>query len=465
MGPPESQRTRRAGIGLSLGALACPLAFVAMPLYIQWPAFASQAWGLNLAGLGALLLAVRLGDAVLDPWIGQRLDRVLGRGAALARRWALAGAAVVIASFHALWHVPAAVQAQPLGVWGWSLLALLGCTLGYSLLSVLQQAWTARMGGGDVTRARWVAWREGLGLAGVLSASVLPSALGWDLTGAVMATLMLMGLWLLRQAPEPVALADAAPQETQLASAESSSEPVSPWRVKAFRRLMAVYLCNGLASAMPATLVVFFIQDVLRQPSWQGPLLGLYVLCGALSLPAWLALIRRVGLVSAWGWGMVLSIVAFAGAWTVGEQDGARFAWICAASGIALGADLAVPTALLAGVIAEAGHQGRAEGRYLGWWALATKANLALAAGVALPALAAWGYVPGQESDTGVDALRIAYVLVPCGLKLLAWGILRLTWGRAAPTPTSTSTTVAAASAQRADPPSKLRELPHAPRL
>lgn len=436
-----------------------------MPLYIQWPAFASQAWGLNLAGLGALLLAVRLGDAVLDPWIGQRLDGVLGRGAASARRWAWAGAAVVIMAFFALWHVPAAMLTQPLGVWAWSLLALLGCTLGYSLLSVLQQAWTARMGGDDVTRARWVAWREGLGLAGVLSASVLPSVLGWDLTGAVMATLMLLGLWLLRHAPEPVALADTATTETALLSAETSSEPVSPWRVKAFRRLMAVYLCNGLASAMPATLVVFFIQDVLHQPSWQGPLLGLYVLCGALSLPAWLALIRRVGLASAWGWGMVLSIVAFAGAWTVGEQDGARFAWICAASGIALGADLAVPTALLAGVIAEAGHQGRAEGRYLGWWALATKANLALAAGVALPALAAWGYAPGQDSDAGIDALRSAYVLVPCGLKLLAWVILRMTWGRAAPTQAPTPATSTAATAQRADPPSKLRELPHAPRL
>ena len=457
MAAPITFGKQSAGTGLSLGALACPLAFAAMPLYVQWPAFASQSWGLNLAGLGALLLAVRLSDAVVDPWIGQRIDGILGRGAATARHLAFWAGLGLMAAFMALWHVPASLRALPGGLWVWSLGALVVCTLGYSVLSVLQQAWTARLGGDDLTRARWVAWREGLGLAGVLSASVLPSILGWNLTAAVMAVLLGLGLWLLRQAPDPAA---AAPPVTRRESSELSSAP-SPWRVKDFRRLMVVYVCNGLASAMPATLVVFFIQDVLRQPAWQGPLLGLYVLAGAVSLPGWLALIRRVGLVSAWGWGMGLSVLAFAGAWTLGDQDAALFALICVASGVALGADLAVPTALLAGVIARAGHQGQAEGRYLGWWALATKANLALAAGVTLPVLAAWGYQPGQAGDAGIDALRSAYVLLPCALKLLAWALLRFTWQ--APGSECSDPTHPAPS--HPVPPSTLRKLPHAPRL
>jgi hypothetical protein len=40
------------------------------------------------------------------------------------------------------------------------------------VLSVIHQAWGARLGGGEDQRARIVSWREGLALLGVLVASV-----------------------------------------------------------------------------------------------------------------------------------------------------------------------------------------------------------------------------------------------------------------------------------------------------
>ena len=48
--------------------------------------------------------------------------------------------------------------------------------------------------------------------------------------------------------------------------------------------------------------------------------------------------------------------------------------------------------------------------------------NLALAAGIALPLLAWFGYMPGR--DGGGAALAGAYALLPCGLKLLAAALL-----------------------------------------
>ncbi|MFY8087412.1 MAG: hypothetical protein ACOVOG_09345, partial [Rubrivivax sp.] len=59
---------------LRYGGLGLPLAFVALPLVVQWPAFAASRWGMPLAALGALLVAVRVADAFVDPWIGQRAD-------------------------------------------------------------------------------------------------------------------------------------------------------------------------------------------------------------------------------------------------------------------------------------------------------------------------------------------------------------------------------------------------------
>ena len=75
---------------------------------------------------------------------------------------------------------------------------------------------------------------------------------------------------------------------------------------------------------------------------------------------------------------------------------------------------------MLAGVMARAGDLGQAQGAYFGWWNFASKLNLALAAGCALPLLAWLGYEPGARDASALQALTIAYCLIPCALKLLA---------------------------------------------
>jgi Na+/melibiose symporter-like transporter len=79
---------------------------------------------------------------------------------------------------------------------------------------------------------------------------------------------------------------------------------------------------------------------------------------------------------------------------------------------------------MLAGAIKTNGDQGSAEGAYFGWWNFATKLNLALAAGLALPTLAWLGYTPGAQDAAALQTLTIAYCLLPCALKLLAATLL-----------------------------------------
>jgi Na+/melibiose symporter-like transporter len=130
---------------------------------------------------------------------------------------------------------------------------------------------------------------------------------------------------------------------------------------------------------------------------------------------------------------MLLAIVAFAGAIMLQSGDVASFAAVCIASGIALGADLTLPGAMLAGVIQRAGHGERLEGSYFGWWNFATKLNLALAAGIALPALGLFGYAPGARDEAALQALAIAYCVLPCALKMGAAALLYLAWIRIEP--------------------------------
>jgi len=184
-------------------------------------------------------------------------------------------------------------------------------------------------------------------------------------------------------------------------------------------------MLNGIASAIPATLVLFFVQDRLRgSEALQSAALGLYFVCAALSMPLWLRAVARLGLARSWAVGMGLSVLVFLWASQLGAGDGTLFLIVCALSGAALGSDLALPGAMLAGLIDDAGDRGRADGAYFGWWNFATKLNLALAAGLALPLLGWLGYAPGTRDAQALQVLTVAYCLLPCVLKTGAAALL-----------------------------------------
>lgn len=395
------------------GLLGLPLAFVALPLYVHLPARYAGEFGVPLATVGALLLVTRLADALLDPWIGRGVD-LLFRRSPRAFLGAAALACVVLATGFFLLFLPP-VRGDALVAWAAAALAI--TYLAYSGLSIAHQAWGAMLAGDAVQRARIVGWREGLGLAGVLFASVLPSFAGWGWTGSVLAGTLAIAWWLWRSTPHPTAVGST-----------TDGSPWTPFRHRSFRALLVVFVVNGIASAVPATLLVFFIQDRLQAPAaTQALFLGAYFLSAAGSMPLWLAAVRRWGLARSWRAGMLLAIATFVWAATLGAGDVAAFTAVCMLCGLALGSDLALPGAMLAGVIREAGEQGRSEGLFFGWWNFATKLNLALAAGLALPLLALFGYAPGTREPHALAALTAAYCLLPCALKFCAAGLLQFT--------------------------------------
>ena len=395
--------------GLAYGLLGLPLAFVALPLYVILPNHYAKEFGVPLATLGAILLGARLFDALIDPLLGRLSDRLFARSpSAVLKLGALA--ALVLALGFALLFFPQVKAPGALIVW--ASVMLMVTYAAYSFLSVSHQSWGAMLGGNEAERSRIVAWRETLGLVGVVMASITPVALGLPATAALFSVALVLGWLAWTRAEQPVAKKDAAVLPGAL---------WLPFRHSNFKRLLLVFMLNGTASAVPATLVLFFIQDRLQAPSSQEPLfLGSYFLTAALSIPLWLAVVKRVGLAKAWLMGMALSIAVFAWATQIGSGQTVAFLIICALSGVALGTDLALPGAILAGVIQSNGDSGRAEGAYFGWWNFAIKLNLALAAGLALPLLGVFGYAPGVRSPEALNALVIAYCVLPCALKLAA---------------------------------------------
>jgi GPH family glycoside/pentoside/hexuronide:cation symporter len=419
--------------GLAYGAPALALAFVALPLYVQLPARYAVEWGVPLGALGAVLLAVRAMDAVADPWIGRAADRLLN-GAAARLGWVLFAAALLMMLGFVALFFPLPRARSTLLLWCLGCLAL--TTLGHSGVTLIHQAWGARLGGDAHQRTQVVAWREGLALWGVLLASVLPALLGWPLSTAVFAAALAVGLLALwRWAPRAAAAAAAAAASPGAVVAAADATPpapphASPLHNPAFRRLLAVLLLNGTASAVPATLLLFFVRDRLRAPALEPVFLASYFAAAALALPLWVRAVARFGLARSWGLSMLLAVAVFGWTVTLGAGDGPAFVAVCLLSGLAFGADLALPSALLTGVIRDAGGAAQSEGAYLGWWNFASKLNLALSAGLALPLLQGWGYAPGHQDPAALQALTLAYGVLPCVLKLLALVLLWALWIR-----------------------------------
>ena len=402
---------------LRYGAPSLAFAFVALPLYVYLPEHYATRYAVPLGYLGAVLLITRFADALFDPWLGRLADHLLRRGQ--AKPALIAACVLMFIGFAALFALPALLPFASAGS-AFTLVfvgALLLTYLGFSAASIVHQAWGATLGADEAQLARTVAWREGLGLAGVLLAALVPQLGGASALVVVFAFALLVGLVLMWRAPDP------APHHAARAALHWRTL-LEPLHNRRFVALLAVFVTSGIAAAIPATLVLFFIRDRLDAAALAGAYLFAYFAAAGLLVPVWLRAVRRFGAARCWLLGMGLAVAAFV--WAALLQPGDRwgYAVVVLLSGAALGPDLVMPPALLAGVIREGGHGNRLEGSYFGVWNFATKLNLALAAGLALPLLALFGYRPGTLETGTLPPLVVAYCLLPSWLKLVSAGLL-----------------------------------------
>lgn len=420
------------------GALAAPLAMLSLPVYVHIPKFYAEQFGLALGMQGALLLAARAVDGIQDPALGYLSDYAQARGID-RRTWIVAGAPLLAAASYGLFAPPAAVLPY-IAAWFLAMLMLVYGAL--ALMQISYHAYGAELSSDATQRTRITAIREGLGLLGVLAGAILPQfcatawgpRAGYGAFALGVAALLLIATGVsVRYAPAPL-----APPAVKRGGEAWWRAMTRPLANPALRRLLTVFMLNGTANAIPATLVLFYVDDVIGRDDLGAAFLFVYFAAGVMAMPWWPWLARRTGKTRAWLFGMLASMVAFMWAVLLGPGDVLPFFLICGVSGLALGADLALPPALLADTIDHeiaAGH-GYPSGAYFGLWALITKLNLALAAGVALPLLAVFGYKAiGTPTSHAVLALTLTYGLLPCLLK--AGACIALLRARPTPPPLS----------------------------
>jgi Na+/melibiose symporter-like transporter len=441
------------------GLLGLPLAMSALPVYVHIPAYYTRELGTPLVATGLVLFLARLVDTVQDPVLGLVIDRQRQAGPQRIVVWMAVAGVLLALAFAGLWLPPLHGSAALLA---WLALMLILAYSAHSMLNIAYLSWGARLPGDLLKPA---AWREGLGLTGVILASVIPGlimagqgaanirtglnyfALGFAvvLALALIALLRFASHWQNPPAPDgapargaaceaatgcpmPTERTDAAGRDTADAgagTADAATLHPAWWPAmrramrqaianRAFVQLLVPYFLNALSASIAATLSLFFIADRLGQAHLAGYFLASYFLAGALGLPLWVKLARRIGNVVAWRSSMLLALAGFGGAALLGPGDMVGYFAVCLASGFALGADLALPPVLLAQVI----PPDQAPANYYGIWTLLGKLALALS-GLCLPLLAQFNYQPGHSQ--GSTALLAMYAFLPCACKALAF--------------------------------------------
>ncbi|MEO1720921.1 MAG: MFS transporter [Pseudomonadota bacterium] len=406
-----------------LAAYAAPALFLAalyLPLFTYVTPFYAEERGVSLAAIGLAWIVIRLFDAVSDPAIGWMSDRtpgVFGR----RRVWLLASVPVICLG---VWQ--AFVPPEDAGL-AHAVLWLTVLTLGWSMAQTPYAAWGAEVAPDYKGRVTVTAWREALVLAGTVVSTVLYVVGGEGGEGLRLVALgvcvglpVAVGLAFWR-VPDPARAAGAARGRAETPGLRALSRALGSNRY--FRRLIAAWLANGAANALPASLFIFFVEARLGAEDAAGPLFLLYFLSAVLGIPFWNWAAGRVEKHRLWGIAMLYACAVFAAALLLGEGDVVAFGVITVLTGLAFGADLTLPPAIQADVVAADRAETGAEraGIFFALWQVATKASLAVASGLAYLALDASGFVAvGDNTESALLALALLYAGAPILLKLLA---------------------------------------------
>lgn len=408
---------------LSFGSISMPVALLSLGLFMFLPTVYSTSSGISMQDVGLIIFATRIWDFVTDPLVGWLSDKTRTRFGRRIPWMTLAWLPMSIAAYK-LFLPPPGVGVSYLAFWSF-LLFLAGTSL-----FMPYTAMGAELSTSYHERSRIFAYRHVFAILGTLAAALLY----WRVNGpgvsnpeaGALELIAWVGIVLL-----PITLLATLFNTRERPVDESSVSANIQWKEGAramfgnrtYRCILACYLCNGIANALPVTLMFFFVRSVLEAPEWTPIILVLYFVAAICGTPLWLYIAHRWGKHTSWRIALLTAAGTLVFVPLLGTGDVYWFIAIAVIVGVTLGADLAMPAAMLADVVDEdilaTGEQRT--GIYFAVWAMAAKLAAAVAVGLSFPILGGMGYIPGRyNEDSSLLALSILFGLCPVFFKLLA---------------------------------------------
>lgn len=384
-----------------LGAIYLPVTAAVQPVIAWLPAILSRDFGLSLALVGTLYLAGQLLNALLEPVIGTLSDRTRSRFGR-RRPWIAGGGVLFTIGAAMLFFPPDAIGPA------WLITGLAAYYIGMSLISTPLLAWSGEIAPNyhDRTRAastftlmQSVALVAALGLAAIAQ-KLQPGDGRLQLT--------LFGLLVVASAV-PALWFTLTTREERRADAEFPLTPPSP--AAALRavfgnplllRVLASDAAVRAGQGIRTTLLLFYVTFYLGRPEWAAGLFLFQYPFGMLAAPIWQRVGVALGKRNAAILAEVLQALINLGL-VLTTPD--RF-WLVLALAFAQGLTQGSGNIMLRSMVADVADKQRADtgeeraGLYYSVFGLADKIGGALAAGIALPLIAWFGFDPKAAANT-----------------------------------------------------------------
>ncbi len=422
--PAPGERVPRSWLGI-YGAVGLPMSMFGYPLAIWLPAFYAGELGLSLAVVGTMIMFARLTDVVIDPVIGHWTDTTRSRW---GRRKPFIAVGVPLLMIGAvLLFAPQRVgieAASPLYLFAVVSLMFLGS----SFISVPYSAWGAELSQEYHERTRITGWRETFALAGLVAAAAIPALAPGGGRGNPTPVLEMMTLVIVVLTPITVGLLLWRVPEPAIGYVRD----VKLWtglkhiaRNGAMMRILAIHLITTVGEAFNAAVSLFFVRDRVGATNI-GQLYFFYFAVAMIFVPLWPRIGRRIGKHGAFALCLGIATVVQAAQFLIGPGMVVEFAALLVIKAACFGGLQMLPIAMLADAVDldRLKSGGSRAGSFFAISGMTQKLSTAFGAGIALNALAFFGFNPsGLSGANGEEQLYwvgFAYSIVPAAFYVSA---------------------------------------------
>lgn len=395
-------------------AVAVPVAAAGLPIGVYLPAIFARDFGLSLGVIGAIFLAGRLWDGLLDPVVGALSDHTRTR---YGRRkpWILGGGILFALASILLFFPPDDVSALYLT------LVLFFFYLGWTGVQIPFLAWSGEISGQYHERTRIATYQTVIAAAALVLTLLLPTIAAQIRPDDGKLQLALMGSLVLVTIPISLFLTlGALPEESP---AECARQPFSIGRsLRAvfgnplLLRVLASDFAVTLGQSIRGALFVFFVSFYMGRPDWAAALFLFQFVFGIIAGPIWLRIGRRFGKHRTAVLGEVAQTLINLSLLLVTPERFDLLLVLTLAQGLAQGSG----NLMLRAIVADVADKQRLDsgeestGLYYSVFTLAGKLAAAVAIGIALPLIAWFGFDPqAHNSAQALNGLLYVFALGP----------------------------------------------------
>jgi Na+/melibiose symporter-like transporter len=325
---------------ISYSLLGFCLAFMGLPLYIYLPNYYHDNFNISLQNIAIIIFATRLIDTIQDPIFGFFSDKY----SHLKRNIIFYLSPLMGLSFLLLFY--------PLNIINIHLWLIITLIITFSLFSVVYinyQSYAVAFSDDYHIKTKIIAYREVSFISGIIFAALIPALL-FKIFDERFSFFIVGITYFILASLFAVIFYFFAPKNDYSQNQKGNFKEI--FSNKLLRKFSAVFLLNAISAAIPAVLIMFFVEKILNAKDLVGIFLLLYFGGLMIGTILWSKLSKILNnKAKTWLIAIFLTVFIFIFCYFLGEGDILYYAIICVLSGIAFGGDFALSFSILTDII------------------------------------------------------------------------------------------------------------------